>query len=299
MRNCRYVLITPARNEERYIEQTIRSTITQTISPARWIIVSDGSTDHTENIVKEYLKYFDFIRLVSRKTGQNRDFSSKVHAFNAGYAQLQDVSYDFIGNLDADVSFSATYYESIINKFNQCNNLGIAGGVRYDKFKNTFIKCSISRNSVGGPIQLFRRECFEEIGGYKPIKIGGEDALVEITARMLGWRVESFPEIKLYHHRATGTADQGVTTAAFKLGVRDYCLGYHPVFELAKWLARLVRKPYGLTGFYSICGYFWASASGYEREVSENVLKFLRLEQIDRLRSALNATVKQPFGRLC
>ena len=114
-----YVIITPARNEEAYIEKTIQSVISQTILPRKWIIVSDGSTDKTEEIISRYAKENHFIQLLTSKGDLKRNFGSKVNAFNAGYQLLKDMSYDFICNLDADVTFSSNYFESILQEFDE------------------------------------------------------------------------------------------------------------------------------------------------------------------------------------
>ena len=112
-----YVLITAARNEEAYIEKTINSVISQTILPRKWVIVSDGSTDRTDQIVNKYAAKHDFIQLVHISGSTQRNFRSKVNAINIGYERLKHIEYEFIGILDADVSFKSDYFESILREF--------------------------------------------------------------------------------------------------------------------------------------------------------------------------------------
>lgn len=287
MNKEKYVLITPARNEEEFINKTIESVIGQTVLPIKWVIVSDGSTDSTDEIVKKYSAKHAFIRLVRIKGHRKRTFSSKVNAFNVGYNELKNTEYDYIGLLDADISFDPSYYESVLQKFHNNSRLGIAGGIRYDFYRGTFRKVYCAKNSVGGPIQMFRRQCYEEIGGFTPLDIGGEDAVIETKARMHGWEVETFPEIKVYHHRLTGCANHNIIVAEFRAGIRNYVLGYHPIFELFRCILRILEKPYFIRSICLLSGYFWASIRRYNRPLSDEFVDYLRAEQIKRLRAIL------------
>ena len=155
-----YVLVTPARNEAAFIERTIRSVLVQTSLPARWIIVSDGSTDGTDEIVKKYTDRYEWIQLVRMPERKERHFAGKVYAFNAGYARLGELSYDIVGNLDADISFDKDYFSFLISRFADDTKLGVAGtpfreGTRQYDYRFTSI------DHVSGACQLFRRECFE------------------------------------------------------------------------------------------------------------------------------------------
>ena len=182
----KYVLITPAHNEESYIEKCIGSVISQTLLPAEWIIVSDRSSDNTDKIVERYAAEYHFIKLVKLPPGQGRDFASKVIAFKAGYMALSVRDYGYVGNLDADVSFAPDYYERVIKRFKIEKKLGIAGGVILELVGKKFRKQISGLNSIAGAVQLFRRECFEDIGGFVPIRFGGEDSVAETMARMKG-----------------------------------------------------------------------------------------------------------------
>lgn len=287
MATLKYALVTAARNEEATLPRTIEAVLSQTLLPVQWIIVSDCSSDRTDEIVSQYLDRCNFLTLVRRSGKSQRDFSSKVEAFNKGLERLTGLDYDFLGNLDADITFSSEYYRSILQKFVQDNKLGIAGGIRYDKSKGGFKKVNMSRSSVGGGAQVFRRKCFEETGGLVPIVIGGEDALVEIKARMHGWRVEHFPEVRLFHHRATGTAGYGPLKAQWRFGMRDYFLAYHPLFEIVRCLRRANEPPYLLGTLVSFCGYLSGIGRKSVLPVPQEVVKYLRKEQMERLRTLL------------
>ena len=169
-----YVIITPARNEEDYIEKTIRSVVSQTVLPGKWVIVSDGSTDRTDDIVKSYLPERPWLELVRISGERERQFGAKVHCFNAGYDRVRDVAYDIVGNLDADISFEPDYFEFLLDRFAENPELGVAGtpfveGTSHYNYRFTNIE------HVSGACQMFRRECFEAIGGYRAIPGGGQN----------------------------------------------------------------------------------------------------------------------------
>ncbi len=282
-----YVLITAARNEEAYIEKTIRSVTAQTILPAKWIIVSDGSTDRTDEIVKQYADTHEFILLLRKSADQERNYGNKARAFKLGYEQLKNLEYDFVGNLDADVSFGPTYYEGVLSKFDANERLGVAGGTRFDLWNGQFRKIRPARNSAGGPTQFFRRQCYEEIGGYLPLRFGGLDTVAETMARMHGWEVETFSDLEVFHYRCTGTAGGGTVRAKFKAGILAYSVGYHPLFEVARCAFRLFDRPLVIGSVSLLAGYCWASLKRYERQVPDDFVRYLRSEQFARLRSVL------------
>ena len=172
-----YVLITAARNEEAYIERTLDSVIHQMVLPEKWIIVSDGSTDRTDEIVRQYVSRYRFLELVRRENSGKRSFRSKIEAVNEAVKRLDSVNYAFIGCLDADVSFGPDYYKKLIEHFRANSRLGIAGGGLVDCCHNKEYRHFSSRTSVPGAVQFFRRDCYEEIGGYTPLTYGQVDAV--------------------------------------------------------------------------------------------------------------------------
>lgn len=282
-----YVLITPARNEAVFIEKTICSVISQTRLPLKWVIVNDGSTDSTAEIVQPYVKEHPFIELLSLPYQGGRDFAAKVRAINAGFQCLNGLRYQFLGNLDADISLGTSYYEHILEKFALDSSLGIAGGDRYDVYDGIEERVHRSLSSVMGAVQLFRSQCYEQIGGYLPLKGGAIDAVAEIMARMHGWKVQTFPEIKVLHHRRTGTATQNVLCARFNDGLNDYMIGYHPLFEGLRAAYRIKSKPFLVAGMCLIAGYFWAAMTGRKSQVPSQVVNYVRFEQMQRIRACL------------
>ena len=278
-----YVLITPVRNEADYIELTLESVVAQTVLPLKWVIVSDGSTDGTDDIVKGYAADRPWIELVRAPERRERHFAGKVQAFNAGYARVRGLKYDVIGNLDGDVSFDRSYFEFLLGKFAENPHLGVGGTpFREGSFQYDYRFTSIEH--VSGQCQLFRRECFEDIGGYIPRKIGGVDLVAVTSARMKGWQTRTFPEKPYVHHRLMGTATAKFWLNPFKVGRADYILGSHPVWEFVRCVYQTTRPPIVLAGALRLAGFSWAMVTGTKKEVSDEFLQFRRREQMHRLR---------------
>lgn len=174
-----YALITVAWNEDEFIEKTILSVVGQNILPKIWVIVNDGSTDRTEEIINKYAVAYSWIDIISIEPHSSHSFASKVRGFLAAYERIRSIDFDIIGNVDADISFEPNYFEFLLDKFESDPRLGVAGtpfvedGRHYD-YRFTSIE------HVSGACQLFRRECYEEIGGYKPIKEG----------ELIGWQLQ-------------------------------------------------------------------------------------------------------------
>ncbi len=286
-----YVLITAARNEEAFLEETIRSVVQQSVRPVRWVIVSDGSIDGTDEIVRTFAADNPWIELVRMPERRDRHFSGKAHCVNAGYARVRDLAYDVIGNVDADVSFEPDYLEFLLGRFAENPRLGVAGtpyvGIRYDSLLDTFA----GEEHVPGAVQLFRRRCFEEIGGYLPSRLGGIDFIAVTMARMRGWETRSFTEKHFRHYRRTNTAESGAFMAAVKTGMKDYIVGGHPVWQLFRVVYRMGKRPYVVGGCGLMWGYFWAGATRVARPVSGEFLRFHRREQMRKLRRVVGGRI--------
>lgn len=277
-----YILITPARNEVGFIEGTIRSIVAQTVRPVKWIIVSDGSTDGTDEIVMRYGADNPWIELLQMPKRRDRHFAAKVGCFNAGYEKVRGTAYEVIGNLDADITFDKTYLEFLLKRFAEDARLGVAG-TPFVEGNESYDYRFTSVEHVSGACQLFRRECFEEIGGYKPIKGGGIDWVAVTTARMKGWKTRTFTDVVCYHHRPMGTASSGKLRAWFKLGGQDYYLGGHPLWELFRSCLQMKNKPYLLGGMFLLLGFAWAFMARTKRQVDADLVEFHQREQMQRL----------------
>jgi len=282
--NQTFVIITPARNEAAHLERVAESIISQTRRPTRWIIVDDGSTDATEIVIGTYLKQHGFIRFLRVGGPGSRSFASKARAFRAGVALLADIEYDFIGNLDADISLAPEYYENILKEFLSDPTLGIAGGAVYTQGRRGFTTDDTAEDNVGGAVQLFRRECFIAVGGYLPLEHGGIDAAAEILARMKGWKVKKFPENKVWEHRLTGSVGNTAIKSMYKLGVRFHTLGYSTGFFILKSFYRVGSGSSLLGSAAMLAGFLWARLTRCPLSLPAEAVSHLRSEQARKLR---------------
>jgi glycosyltransferase involved in cell wall biosynthesis len=286
--HLKYVLVTPARNEETLIEGTIRSVVSQTIQPSKWIIVSDGSTDGTDEIVKRYANDHSWIELLRMPEHRDRTFAAKAICFNAGYDKLKSRDFDLIGNLDADITFEPDYYEFLLGKFAEIPRLGVAGTPFVEDISqpqnHTYAHKFADLEHVSGACQMFRRLCFEEVGGYTPIKGGGIDWVAVTTARIRGWQTRTFVEKTCFHHRKMGTASRSRLMARLRHGQEDYYLGGHPLWQVLRGIFQMKEKPFVIGGLFLILGYFWSMAKRVQRPVSPELIVFRRSEQMTRLR---------------
>jgi poly-beta-1,6-N-acetyl-D-glucosamine synthase len=278
-----YVLITPARNEAQFIDLTLRSMVGQLYRPLKWVIVSDGSTDGTDDIVRKYTLDNPWIELLRMPERTERHFAGKVHAFNAGYMTAKALNPDVVGNLDADVSIEPEHFQFLLTKFAENPDLGVGGSPFREGSQQYDYRFSNIENVWGG-CQLFRRECYESIGGYTPVKGGGIDHIAVVSSRMKGWKTRTFTEKVCIHHRTMNTAEQSWLTAKFKLGAKDYSFGNHPLWELFRTFYQTRNRPLVLGGLALGAGYFWSMARRAEIPVSEDLVAFTRHEQMQRLK---------------
>ena len=278
-----YVLITPARNEAALIESTIKSMVAQTVRPAKWVIVSDGSTDGTDDIVKKYAADHEWIELLRMPERRERNFAGKATAFAAGYAVLKDLEFDIVGNLDADITFDEDYFSFLMGKFAGNPRLGV-GGTPYQEGHSKYDNRAVNTNHVSGACQMFRRECFEAIGGYPRVKTGGIDLIALLSAQALGWQTKTFTEKVSTHHRKMGSAHHSGFRERWHRGRMDYLLGSHPLWEIFRGLYQMRNKPYVAGGIWILVGYAWTCLSGAERTMPKHLVKIRRNEQMSRLK---------------
>jgi glycosyltransferase involved in cell wall biosynthesis len=288
----KYVLITSARNEEAFIAKTLDSVVNQTVLPERWVIVDDGSTDRTPEIVERYADRYPWIDLVRLPQRQDRNFAAKVYAFNAGFERVRSLEFEAIGNLDADISFGPDQFEFLMQKLIEDPSLGVTGTAYneegFDSTKDSFE----SENSVHGACQVFRRQCFSDIGGYLPNRAGGIDWIAVTTARMKGWKTRNFRERRFRHHRRMGTAERGAVGAMFFYGEKDYYLGGSFTWQLFRVAYRMTKRPVFVGGLALLSGFCWAALRRVERPVASDLMRFHRREQMTKLKGILGSLIK-------
>jgi len=276
-----YVVITPVRNEERYVEETIRSMVNQTISPAEWILVDDGSVDRTPEILEKHSGDVPWLSVVTRP---DRGFRSSgggvVDAFSSGYEQLRSGDWGFIVKLDADLAFEPDYFEQCLQRFTEEPQLGIAGGTIESVGKDGIRRERHPEFHVRGATKIYRRAAWEEIGGL--INAPGWDGIDEIQANKLGWRTRTFPDLTLTQLKPTGSAE-GQWRDWLKGGEGCYQIGYHPLFLLARSVAQARRRPYLVASAGLLAGYLRAWLRHLPRAADADTVAYVREQQLAKL----------------
>ena len=279
--HIKYVIITPVRDEGKYIKFTLNSVIAQTVKPIEWVIVDDGSTDNTGEIIDEYGKQYPWIRVIHRQNrGYRKAGGGVIEAFEDGYVFLNTTDWDFIVKLDGDLTFDQDYFERCLDQFKQNPKLGICGGAIYNIINGRLELEKSPQFHVRGATKIYERDCWIALGGL--IKAPGWDTLDEVKANMLGWQTKSYDDLKIIHHRHTGAAD-GTWRNFVKNGRANYISGYHPLFMFTKSIKRIIEKPYLIGSLGLLYGFI----SGYLKNISQvddkALINYVRRQQINRL----------------
>jgi glycosyltransferase involved in cell wall biosynthesis len=277
----RYVIISPVRNEGANLDACIDSVARQTVRPTEWIIVNDGSTDRTAQILDAAARTHPWISVVHRADrGYREPGTGVIAAFYDGYPRIRTADWQFLVKLDGDLVLPADYFERCFDEFRKEPALGIGGGIVYHTENGHDVVEPNPRFHVRGATKIYRRDCWDAIGGL--LKAPGWDTLDEAKAQMLGWSTRSFPELRLLHLRATGSAD-GAWRNAVKNGRANYITGYHPAFMLLKCARRVLEKPYGVVA----AGHLYGFVTGYLKRMPQvpdrALVRYIRTQQVRRL----------------
>ncbi len=277
-------LVSSAMNEVGYIEKTIEAVLRLDPRPDLWALVDDGSTDETGRIIDEYAARHPFIKPIHITKKEGRNFASKVHALRAGIELALAKKPDFLGVLDADISFEPDFYTKVLSNFRNDPELGISSGYIFEERGGSFkSRPTNTPFNVAGAIMVFRRECYLATGGFVPMEMGDEDWFLEIKARSLGWKVKADPAIPAYHHRPTGTTNQSALKMQYNNGIKDFRMGSLPLFEFLKCLRRVKEKPYFFGVFIRFYGYLSAAARRLPLIDAPDVVEYLRRDQRSRM----------------
>jgi biofilm PGA synthesis N-glycosyltransferase PgaC len=279
--SIKYLIITPVRDEEAYIEKTLQSVLAQTLQPAEWVIVNDGSTDRTGAIIDAYAANHRWILTVDREDrGFRKAAGGVVEAFYEGLAHVTVQDWDFIVKLDGDLSFEKDYFVKCFEQFGANAKLGIGGGTIYHVINGALQRETTPIFHVRGATKIYRRQCWDNLAGL--IRAPGWDTLDEVKANMLGWETRTFPDLRVLHHRPTGMAD-GTWRSGVKYGLANYISGYHPVFMIVKCLKRLLQRPYLIGSVSLMYGFLSGYAKKTPRVDDPTLISYLRREQLKRL----------------
>ena len=292
-----YVLLTAAKDEEGCLGEVIQAVLRQTVRPVAWFIMDDGSTDQTAAIVRRFAAEHPFIRLQSGDPRSGRSFGSQYKAINAAYLLAKSLEFDFVAVQDADQApASEDYYWSILREFRNNPRLGAASGFVFERPAGAWAcRPDNSRDSVAASA-VFRRTCFDQIGGYTPLHYGGSDWLMQLNVRMAGWELLTRPDLRLLHYRLTSSAG-GIWRGKFRAGMMDASFGSHPLFEFCKSCRRLPSRPFVFGSLLRLGGYSWWKLSGRKPLITPEQVAFLRKEQVAKLRRWLRFSDGGPTGR--
>ncbi len=276
----KYVIISPVRNEEDFVIQTIESVVNQSVRPCEWIIVNDGSTDATQEIVEKYVAKHDWIKLINL---ENRGFyypgTGVISVVKQGFENISINDWDFLVKLDCDITIEKTYFESLLKEFEENPRLGIASGAIYlvDKNGGKETREKSQPDHPWGASKIYRRKCFEQIDGWKPIP--GWDLADVLSAQMNNWETQCFNDYKIFHYRLTGVRRAGLTNGRFLLGRFQYRYGYGIVYTLLKSFYHLTERPVIIGGISIFLGYIYAAITREDKLFEKDMRIFLRKKQ--------------------
>ncbi|MGA0555275.1 glycosyltransferase family A protein [Larkinella sp. VNQ87] len=278
-----YLILSPAKNEETYIEKTLQSVCSQTIRPARWIILDDGSTDQTPVLIRRYQQVYPWIELVTfrdfrpdLKTTGGRSGALLNHARNL----IQGVEVDFVVKIDADIAFPADFFERIFADFHRNPALGLASGhLVQDRVPETIDDWT----SVRGATRIYRRACFEAIGHYYTIR--GEDEIDTFMARLKGWQTATLPH-HFHHLKPEGIRHPSLTNH-YETGEFKGRIPYRFDFFLLTLLKHAVRKPFLIGALVQLWAYVHARWVVAERPFDAELSRHVQALQKQKLVSAL------------
>jgi len=278
---AKYAIVSAVRDEEEFLENTISSVANQTVLPVRWVIVDDGSTDRTPEILADAARQYPWITVVTVPDRGYRSLGKgEVDAFNAGLARLENTDYDFLAKLDGDVLLPPRYFSSLFARFDDHPRLGIASGAFPAVVRSRIRERALNPWNTVAHARVYRRECFEDIGGLA--RCLGFDTIDEMKAQMRGWTTQSFTEIRGIHLRPTGSSTGAWQNGLEREGRAAYWCGAHPLFALARGIRELARLPV-LGGLFFLKGYFSCWLRNAPQYGEQDVRDFVRKQQLRRL----------------
>lgn len=277
----RYIIITPVRNEESYIEKTIQSVVSQTIKPVQYILVNDGSTDNTGIIIDAFAKEYDWIKTIERPPKEHSPGAGVVDAFYEGFNLIESDDWDYVVKLDGDLEFESFYFERLMEEFSKNPKLGLASGTTYEPHNGKLVKDTMPDDHVRGAAKMYKKDCWIEIGGIE--RILGWDTIDELKAQTRNWETKSFKDLVLIHYKPIGFKQKNIVKREFKAGERQHYLGYLSLFAILRGFYRMLQKPIFIAGFLNIIGFLSAKLTRKKQIPEKDLIRHLKKKQWKRL----------------
>lgn len=279
-----YVLISPCRNEADFMRQTLDSVVTQSVQPAKWVIVDDGSSDETPRILEEYRAKYDWIEIVTRNDRGKRSVGPGViEAFYTGYDSIQPDNFEFVCKLDLDLRLPPRYFEILIRKMTENPHIATCSGKAYIEEKGRLVDENHGDETSLGMTKFYRVSCFKAIGGFvREVMWDGIDCH---RCRMMGWSACSWdePDLRFIHLRPMGSSQQSIYTGRMRHGFGQYFMGTGFLFMFASALYRIGEKPVLLGSLAMLWGWIWSAIQGKPRYSDMEFRQFLHRYQMRAL----------------
>ena len=287
--NDSFILISPVYNEEESAQGTLETIAAQTRRPKLWMIVDDGSSDGTPGILEAFAQGHDWVRVLTLPREDKGSYSSRARALIRGYREIEEIESQFVAILDFDLRLPPDYYERMLAEFNRDAGLGIAGGLVLD----SIVTKPHRPNHVAGGVQMFRRECYDAIGGFRAMPWGGPDVVAGYMAEQQGWRSRTFESVVVDHLRPRATLEvRNLWRRIFRAGRKDHSLAYHPIYALGKSISRVAQRPPVVGVLLRIAGFVWGAAVDRHDVLDADFRTFVRKTQALEMRRRILRAVR-------
>ena len=278
--NRRYVIISPCRNEADFLRQTLDSVIAQTVRPALWVIVDDGSSDDTPRVLAEYAAQYEWIRVVTRADrGRRAVGPGVIEAFYSGYETINPTDYDYLCKLDLDLNLPPRYFEGLMERMESNADIATCSGKAYIWEHGELVNERHGDEASIGASKFYRVSCFEALGGF--VREVMWDGIDGHRCRMRGWIACSWdaPELRFIHLRPMGSSQTGVVAGRMRHGYGQYFMGTGFVYMLANATNRINEKPYVLGSLAMLWGWLESALRRKPRYEEPGFRAFLRRYQ--------------------
>lgn len=275
-----YLLISPCRNESRYMRETLDTVTTQSILPTKWVIVDDGSTDATPKILQEYAAKHAWIQIVTRKDRGHRAVGPGViDAFYTGYEAIEPSDYTFLCKLDLDLRLPPRYFEILIERMQANERLATCSGKAYVMEGGQLQPERHGDDTSLGMTKFYRTTCFQAIGGF--VREVMWDGIDNHLCRMRGWVACSWdePDLRFVHLRPMGSSQDSIYVGRMRHGYGQYFMGTGLLFMAASALSRVNQKPYVVGSAAMLWGWIKAAIQRKPRYENRAFRRFLRQYQ--------------------